>query len=68
MNKPNDQQLINFLNKQTYECLICYETNNINKNKDLKYKRCPECLIVYCEECFKIKKLCSMQIMLLLFK
>ena len=62
LNKPNNQQLINFLDKQTYECLICYETNNINNennNKDLKYKRCPECLIVFCEECFKKLKNCA---------
>ena len=62
LNKPNNQQLINFLDKQTYECLICYETNNINNennNEDLKYKRCPECLILYCEICFTKLSKCA---------
>ena len=61
LNKPNNQQLINFLDKQIYECLICYETNNINNedNEDLKFKRCPECFILYCETCFKKFKKCA---------
>ena len=60
-NKANNQQLINLLNKQIYECLICYETKNINNedNEDLKFKRCPECFILYCETCFKQLSKCA---------
>ena len=52
-----------FLNKEIYECIVCYENNDDNYDK--QFLRCNSCLTFYCDNCMvKLSKcpVCSISI------
>ena len=51
LNKLNISKLMEFLNKQIYECIVCYE--HTEDNYDKQCLRCSNCLVFYCGNCME---------------
>ena len=51
LDKLNTLKLKEFLSKQIYECIVCYETNEDNYDKH--FLRCSSCLVFYCGNCME---------------
>jgi len=47
--KLNILKLKEFLNKEIYDCIVCYENNEDNYDK--QFLRCNSCLTFYCDNC-----------------
>ena len=63
LDKLNILKLKEFLNKEIYECIVCYENNDDNYDK--QFLRCNNCLTFYCDNCMgKLTKcpVCSISI------
>ena len=51
LDKLNILKLKEFLNKEIYECIVCYENNEDNYDK--QFLRCNSCLTFYCDNCME---------------
>ena len=56
--KPDEHKLIEFLSRQKYECIICYESND-DGNENLTFKKCFGCNAYYCQCCLHRISKCS---------
>ena len=57
--KPDEHKLIEFLSRQKYECIICYESNDDDGNENLTFKKCFGCNACYCKYCLHRISKCS---------
>ena len=63
LDKLNTSKLKEFLSKEQYDCIVCYENNEDNYDK--QFLRCNNCLTFYCDICMeKLSKcpVCSISI------
>ena len=50
LNNANISKISDFLKKDTYECIVCYETNN-KTNENLEFLHCDVCDCINCGTC-----------------
>ena len=47
----NTSKLKEFLSREIYDCIVCYENNEDNYDK--QFLRCNSCLTFYCDNCME---------------